>query len=285
MTDAIEPLKGRRVYLVLRERIARGTFAPRAQLPGEPRLATEFGVARVTVRRALDRLTRDGLVERRPGAGTFVRERGLAEPMVADLADVFAHLQAMGARTGVRLIAFAYETPPPAVAEAMRLPADARTQRSERVRLIDGEPFSYLTTHVPEGIGSTYTEADLAATPLLALLERSGVVVARASQTISATLAGPDVAGALGVDVGAPLLALTRVVFDANGACVEHLHARYRPDRYAFETELRREGVGAARRWAPTRLSPANTDEAGDASPNAQETRTQETRTRGKGIR
>ncbi len=283
MVDEIEPLKGRRVYLILRERIARGEVGPHARLPGEPSLATAFGVARVTVRRALDQLAREGLVERRAGAGTFVRERGLAEPMVADLADVFAYLQAMGARTGVRLLAFAYEAPPAAVAEAMRLGLGTRVQRSERVRLIDGEPFSHLTTHVPERIGLTYTEADLAETPLLTLLERSGVVVARASQTISATLAGPEVARALGVDVGAPLLALTRVVFDAAGECVEHLHARYRPDRYAFETELRREGVGAARRWAPTALRPANSDEA--ARPPRQETPRERAGTRGKGTR
>lgn len=262
MADDFEPLKARRVYLVLRDRILGGEIAPGERLPGEPSLALAHGVARVTIRRALDRLAEDGLVDRRPGSGTFVREPVVAKPIVADLANVFQHLVEMGSRTGVRLLSFGYGTPPAPVANAMRLDPGERTQRSVRIRLIDDEPFSHLTTHVPERIGLTYSEGDLASTPLLGLLERSGVVVERASQAISANLAGPETASVLGVEVGAPLLALTRTVFDREGACVEHLQALYRPDRYAFESELRREGRSGERRWAPTALRPANSDDA-----------------------
>ena len=120
-----------------------------------------------------------------------------------------------------------------------------------RVRYIDGAAFSHLTTWVPERIGVTYSEADLATTPLLALLERSGVSTERASQTIGATLAGPETAQALQVDVGSALLSLTRTVFDEDGRGVEHLQALYRPDRYAFQMELMRIGRDGARRWSP----------------------------------
>jgi len=272
LSDDLEPSKGRRLYLVLRDRILRGEIAPLAPLPGEPRLAAEFSVSRVTVRRALDQLVRDGLVQRRPGAGTFVREKPLAEPAVADLADVFAYLQAMGASTTVRLLSCVYGAPPAGVAAAIRLPCGSVTQRSERVRLIDGQPFCFLTAHVPEPIARTYTEADLVSTPLLVLLERAGLTIARASQTITAVLAGPTVAEALAVDVGAPLLALTRSVFDATGAGIEHLHALYRPDRYTFATELHREGSGDTRRWtAATLAPPAGEATLGDPSRKAKQ--------------
>ncbi len=232
---------------MLRERIASGDLPAGRRLPSEPVLAVEQGVSRVTLRRALDRLAEEGLVSRRVGAGTFVTN-GLLSPVVAaDLADVFLHLKAMGQNTGLRLLAFAYGPPPEAVAQSLRLHAGERTQRSVRVRLVDGEPFSYLTTHVPELIGLTYDEADLAATPLLDLLERSGIVADRASQTLSASLAGPDVADALQLEVGAPLLSLTRIVLDPAGAGVEHLHALYRPDRFAFHLDLTRSGD--RRRW------------------------------------
>ena len=262
MTDDIDPFKGRRVYLLLRDRILGGELAPGERLPGEPSLAAAHGVARVTVRRALDRLAEDGLILRKPGSGTFVREPAVAKPVVTDLANVLSHLVEMGRRTGVRLLSFGYGLPGAAIADAMRLEPGERTQRSIRVRLIDDEPFSHLTTHVPERVGLTYSEQDLAATPLLGLLERSGIVVDRASQSVSAALAGPEVAAALGLEVGAPLIALTRTVFEAGGSCVEHLQALYRPDRYAFESELRRRGRSGDRRWAPVALRPANTDEA-----------------------
>ncbi|WP_349371659.1 GntR family transcriptional regulator [Salinarimonas sp.] len=248
---SVEPSKTRRLYLLLRDRIVGGALAAGARLPSEPELSAAHGVSRVTVRRALDGLEQDGLIRRQPGAGTFVIGKPGREAIVADFSNMLAHLVEMGRSTSVRLLSFGYETPAPAVADALKLEDGARTQRSVRVRYIDGAPFSHLTTWVPERIGVTYSEADLATTPLLALLERSGVTTERASQTIGATLAGPEAAEALEVDVGSALLSLARTVFDEAGRGVEHLHALYRPDRYAFRMELMRIGRDGARRWSP----------------------------------
>lgn len=249
--SSVEPLKARRLYLLLRDRILSGEAGPETRLPSEPSLAEEHGVSRVTVRRALDKLATEGLIERRPGSGTFVSGRISNAPVVADFSNVLTHLVEMGRRTDVRLLSFGYVTPSLALVDALRLDAGERVQRSVRVRLIDGLPFSYLVTHVPERIGISYSEADLASTPLLALLERSGIVAERASQTISATLASPDIAEALGLEIGSPLLSLTRVVYGPDGEGVEHLHALYRPDRYSFQMELERAGAARERRWSP----------------------------------
>jgi len=249
--SSVEPLKARRLYLLLRDRILTGEDRPHARLPSEPMLAAQNNVSRVTVRRALDQLAADGLIERRPGSGTFVSGKGTSAPVVADFSNVLTHLVEMGRRTEVRLLAFSYVKASEALVEALRLAPDERVQRSIRVRMIDGLPFSYLVTHVPERIGISYSEADLASMPLLSLLERSGVVVQRASQTIGASLASPDIAEALGLEIGSPLLSLTRVVFGPDGDGVEHLHALYRPDRYSFQMELERAGGARARRWSP----------------------------------
>ena len=254
----VETSKARQLYLLLRDRIASGRLADGGLLPGEQALAVEHGVSRVTVRRALAELEREGLVNRRRGAGTFVTSDFGAQPIVADMSDVLAHLAAMGRETGVRLIEFAYREPPLTVARALRLKVGERTQFSVRVRLIDGQPFSHLVTHVPERFGITYTEADLASRPLLALLERTGIKVERATQDVTATLASPDVAAALEVEVGSPLIGLTRTVFDRDGAGVEHLNALYRPDRYTLRMEMEREIRAGVRRWTAVLPSPAN---------------------------
>ena len=244
--------KAHGLYLLLRDEILRGRPAPGGMLPGEHRLAEAHGVSRVTVRRALAALAADGLVDRRAGAGTVVR--GTAAPgaeIAADFATLMPQLVRMGQATTARLLAFAYVAPPPPVAEALRLEG-GRVQRAVRVRLIEGRPFSHLTTHVPEAIAQGYSEADLATTPLFGLLERSGVRLDHARQTISATLATPETAEALELAVGAPLIALTRTVHDAEGRGVEHLEALYRPDRFRLEMTLARVGRGEARRWAPS---------------------------------
>jgi GntR family transcriptional regulator len=230
--------KARRVYLTLSERI--GALPPGARIAAEPALAAEHGVSRVTIRRALDRLAREGKVSRRAGAGTFV-SGGVVQPVVrASLTDVFARMREMGESTGVRLLSFSYGPAPDAVADALRLRAGERTQRAVRVRLVEGLPFSYLTTHVPESIGATYDESELAAQPLLSLLERGGVVAGHASQVIGAALAGPEVAEALECEVGAALVSLTRIVTAADGRGIEHLHGLYRPDRFAFHIDIGR---------------------------------------------
>ena len=257
MSAAVEPFKARRIYLVLRDRIAGGVLPPGARLPGEPDLAAEHGVARVTVRRALDQLAQEQLVERRPGVGTFVRAGAVLPPTIVDFSDVFLHLKEMGRRTEVRLLSFAYAVPPPPVAEALELAPGEAAQRAVRVRRMGGGPFSHLTTHVPAGIGQTYSEAELASQPLLTLLERSGLRIGRARQSIGAALAGPELAEALEVEIGAPLIALTRLVQDEEGRPVEHLRALYRPDRFSFEMQLQRTGAEGERRWSPMSVPPA----------------------------
>jgi len=156
----------------------------------------------------------------------------------------------MGRRSAVRLLAFDYvpAAGAAAVAQALGVGPDQLLQRSVRVRAVDRVPFSYLTTHVPESIAVTFTKQDLASRPLLELLERAGVKVEHARQRISAGLATPDVAQALEVRPGSPLI---EVVCDQSGRAVEHLHALYRPDRYAFEMDLVRSGATGTNTWSP----------------------------------
>lgn len=242
--------KAHSVYLLLREAILRGGHAPGTLLPGELRLAAQHGVSRVTVRRALDRLAAEGLIDRRPGAGTRVLAAGGGGGWAADFATLMPQVVQMGQTTTARLLSCAYVPAPAAIAAA--LGRAERMQRAVRVRLADGVPFSHLTTHVPESLAQSFSESDLATTPLFRLLERSGVQVGHARQEISATLAPPDVAEALEIAPGAALIALTRVVFDARGQGVEHLSALYRPDRFRLEMVLNRVGPGDRREWAPS---------------------------------
>lgn len=249
MADRLQEAKARQVYLVLRDRIVSGALGFGARLPTENDLASTHGVSRVTVRRALGELESEHLIERRRSAGTRVVYRAHTSRMSADFSGVLANLAEMGRRTSVRLLSFSYVPATGPAAEA--LGTDELLQRSVRVRSVDGQPFSYLLTHVPERVGATFTRRELADRPLLELLERSGVKVERATQRISAGLAAPDVARALGVKTGSPLIELVRTVYDRSGRGVEHLYALYRPDRYGFEFDLVRSGGARNRGWSP----------------------------------
>jgi GntR family transcriptional regulator len=256
VSERLSEAKARQVYLVLRDRILSSAIAAGAKLPNENDLARYHRVSRVTVRRALAELARERLIERRRSSGTRVIYRPASAPMTADMAGVLANLAEMGERTTSRLLAFGYVVPAASIAEALGLAAGEQAQRSVRMRAIDGMPFSYLVAHVPARVGSTYGREELATRPLLALLERSGAKIERASQRISAVLATPETARALKVGVGSPLIELVRVVYDRKGRGVEHLHALYRPDRYQLEMELVRSGKASARTWSPVGPAP-----------------------------
>ena len=101
--------KYHRVYLVLREQLAEGRFA--RGLPGELHLMKEFGVARVTVRRALERLATEGLIERAAGRGTVAlapaapaRVSALPGPQKAHLTGLLENIVNMGLRTRVKVL-------------------------------------------------------------------------------------------------------------------------------------------------------------------------------------
>ena len=251
MRDWLGEAKAKQVYLILRDRILSGAFGFGAKLPTEHELAEYYNVSRVTVRRALGELARERFIERRRSAGTRVVYRPAPAPITADISGVLANIADMGRRTAVKLLSFDYVPAAGAVATALGVGPDQMLQRSVRVRAIDRVPFSYLTTHVPESVAITFTKQELASRPLLELLERAGVNVEHARQRISAGLATPDVAQALEVRAGSPVIELVRVVCDQSGRAVEHLHALYRPDRYAFEMDLVRSGANKTRAWSP----------------------------------
>ncbi|CTQ62913.1 GntR family transcriptional regulator [Roseibium album] len=247
-----EGTKARQVYLSLRDQIADGRLEDGENLPPEQKLAELFGVSRVTVRRALDALAAAGLVVRRAGSGTTVRTSGQpGKPMAMNLATLMPQLVEMGQSTTARLLSFSYGAAPEFAASALRLAAKEQVQIATRVRSTDGIPFSHLTTYVPAAIAANYSENDLATTPLFKLLELSGVQIKDAHQSVSATLAGPDVAEALGIAVGSALLSLRRVVRDVNDNGVEYLSGLYRPDMFRLEMPLTRVGDGSLRHWEP----------------------------------
>lgn len=248
--DQMIPLH-HQVYVVLRQQILEGNYPAERPMPSEQELSRLFKVSRITVRRALDRLQQEGLVTRARGRGTFA-EVPLVPPMIqANLRGIFENLLAMGLKTKVQLVDFGYIPAPPDVAAKLGLKSGAIVQRAVRVRHHQNVPFSHLTTYLPEDISRFCAESDLSEKPLLLLLERAGIKISAADQSISAKLADPIVASLLKVEAGSPLIWVKRLVLDQASRPVEYLHALYRPDIYEYQLTMSRvEGV-AATLWSP----------------------------------
>ncbi|NBO89658.1 MAG: GntR family transcriptional regulator, partial [Betaproteobacteria bacterium] len=134
--------KYHQVYLVLREQLHEGKFAQ--GLPGELALMSQFGVARVTVRRALEQLAQEGLISREPGRGTRpvatrtshpAQHSGAAQQQQqAQLSGLLENLVTMGLRTTVKVLSVDKIAASQEVASALQLQDGAWVQKAQRVR-------------------------------------------------------------------------------------------------------------------------------------------------------
>jgi GntR family transcriptional regulator len=161
----------------------------------------------------------------------------------------------MGLRTSVKVLRCEVLPASDTVARQLDLEPGTPVQKAVRVRSTRLGPLSHITTHVPQAFAKGFGRRELARKPILMLLEASGVVIGRARQSISARLADAEVARLLQVDVGSALLAVQRLVFDANDRPVQWLQGLYRPDRYQYEMQLSRVGGIDAKLWVSEELS------------------------------
>ena len=228
------------IYLVLREQIAEGRFE-HGKLPVEREFTRQFSASRITIRRALDRLAAEGLITRRRGSGSFVKQapnaKGGKNSRVGGLLEDIINL---GLKSKARVIELNTISAPAEVSNLLELPAGCSVLKAIRVRSYKRRPLSHITTYVPQSLAKYLKRAQLESKPMLALLEAAGVRVGSASQTLSAKLADSKVAAMLDVDVGAALLSVQRVVRDVDGRPVQLLRGLYLPDLYEYRMELSR---------------------------------------------
>lgn len=238
------------IFVILRNKIQAGELRPGDAVAGENDLCGEFGVSRITARRALNELAQSGLVERQRGRGTRVLASPAIAPMVASIDGLLENVGHIGRTTTVSVLDFGQVAAGREVGEALQQAPTDPVIRAVRVRHLAEAPMCYLVTWVPLDIGALIAGQDMSQTPLLLLLEQAGVAVDAARQTITATIADPEVAPALGIPAGAPLIEVRRIVSDTAGRPVEYIKILYRPECYRFEMAMRRVEGQVGKTWS-----------------------------------
>lgn len=198
------------ISVVLRSGIASGRYSPGSYLPGENVLMEMYDVSRATVRRALDTLEDEGLIDRLPGKGTRVLD-------VAVNVSIAGHLPAIERATRdttVELLEWGPTAVPREAALALMIPEGTRCLKIVRLRSHDGMPLRHMTSYVPSDAGDLLDREQLSGGTLPAALEGIGRPVVRAEDEVGAALADPVLAAALAVKVGDPLLEVTRTMYD-----------------------------------------------------------------------
>ena len=201
-------------YLEIADSLARrvhdGEFGAGRLLPSEASLSAEYGVSRVTVRRALEEGRRAGLLDSRQGYGWFVAADPLRQTL-GRLGTVESQLAAEGVHVERRILDFSVVPAPPEVAASL---GPGKVLRVRRVNLADGVPFARVTVWCPVGLAAGLAREDLERSSFYDLLP---VVLGGATQTIGAAAASAADAALLEVPVGAPVLRCGRVTTSADG--------------------------------------------------------------------
>lgn len=234
----------RRLWSDLRSQILSGTFDAETPLPTEARLTQDYSVSRQTVRRAFQDLVAEGLVHRVPGRGTF------ATPATGRYLRQFGSIEdllALSSDSEMRVLLPLGLVIDPIAASRLRLPDD-RVERVTFVRLHAGEAFSHTSVYLPPDVGaaigreSELTESgSTSPTTVIGLLdEHLTNPIREAEQSITVGTASGEVAAALHLDPGTPLLRIDRTYLDSTDRPVELAVSYFHPDRYSYRVHLRR---------------------------------------------
>ncbi len=226
------------VSRALAREIGRGAARSGDRLPSERTLCRQFGVSRVTVRRALADLRQQGLIEAAGPKGWFVAASPLGEPSALMSFSEMAAVRGLTASSRV----LGANTRPASLdeAEAFAIAPGAPVFDLERIRLLSGLPVGLEQSRIPLHVAPILAEAHFSHTSLYETLRSSGVEPTRSDYVLQAVPADERQAASLGLEIGAPLLMASATTFDQVDRVIELSRSLFRGDRYRFQATLLR---------------------------------------------
>jgi GntR family transcriptional regulator len=218
------------------------------RMPSERELSAAWGVARMTLRRAVDELVAEGLITREPGRGMFVARPRMARHL--SMSSFTEQMRQQGRVPGSRVVEFRRIRSGARQARQLRLPVGDPIVRFTRLRLADSEPIGLETTCVSAALVPGLKEADLGGSWYELLGAAYGIRIARGTSMLEPALVTERQAALLETAAGRPAFRIETTTFAVNGAVIDVEVDVYRGDRYTLTADLRPEPAPPARRRA-----------------------------------
>lgn len=231
--------KYHRVKEAVLARMADGTWPPGSLLPAEPDLCQEFGVSRITVRKAISDLVHDGKIQTVQGKGTFVALPKVGERFVQRAFGIYEDMERRGLRLTTEVLRQEVIPAPEAVAARLAVRPGDRVHVIVRLRSIEGEKILVSTTHIPQALCPGLSDEDLSIGSLFRLLrDRYGLKIGRGERTLEAVAADQWEARMLDLALASPLLRLDSAAYLPDGRPFEYSWTLQRGDRARVELEF-----------------------------------------------
>jgi GntR family transcriptional regulator len=225
----------------LRQQIADGKLKPGAGLPPESALTSNFRVSRITARKALELLVREGLIERRQGKGTFVAPPKIQQDLhtLRGFAEVMA---SQGREQAMQVLEFGIVSADVTIARALRLPQGESVLRIKRRHLFRNAPIAFALIYIPQPYARMLTLEQVATTPIYTLLtHQAQIEIKRATQIVRTLAADATMAKLLALPKAAPVMMIERITYSTQEKPVEYIVFYHRGDRYELAVELFRD--------------------------------------------
>lgn len=214
----------------MRRKILEGAYAPRQQLPSQRDLARQWNTTVVTVRQALELLSRAGLVTVKHGVGTFVADIGSQQELL-QLSSFAEELAARNLPMEARLISLDTKCHHPAAAHALRLTHRAALVALARLRLLGEAPILYQVSYMPSRYSKAMTDYR-ASLPLYAYLrDRFGLVATSYEEQLIPVPLPPEIARWLALPAQSHAILSRRVSYGADGRPFLYDEAYMPPER------------------------------------------------------
>jgi len=214
-----------------------GAIKPGDALPSERDLALKVDVSRVTVRKAVLQLVKDGVLVQRHGSGTFVApQTQRVEQSLSQLTSFTEDMARRGMEVHAEWLDRGLYLPSPEETVILGLSSGDQVARISRLRLTGETPLAIERASLS---GRVLPDPLAVSDSLYKLLDKSGNRPTRAIQRIRAANLGPEDAALLQVAVGSAGLNIERTSYLASGRVIEFTRSIYRGDTYDFVAELR----------------------------------------------
>lgn len=209
------------------------------RLPSERELSERLGVARETLRRSLRELEKEGLLQRKQGAGTFVSGQALVKQF--QLISFSEDMRERGLTPSSEVLSTRVVRAGAKLAHKLRIIPGANAIELRRLRFANDEPMALETVFLVQDALPDFDASQLATHSLYELIEhRYSLTIKSATQQIHATVLSEDEADLLDVAPFSPALLVERQVTASNGKIFEYGKSLYRADRYRFEVDMLR---------------------------------------------
>lgn len=207
-------------------------------LPTEPEIEKMYQVSRITVRKTIEELSKDGIVLKQQGKGTFVQSKKIVQK-AGTITSFTEEMRAKGKKIETKNLEIYEINPSKKLIQMLSLKKDEMLICIKRIRYADGEPIAILINYLRSELVPNFMVKGLTRDSLYELLEEEyNIQMERASERIQARIATDLEAISLNIQPESAVLHITRTSYLSDGTPFEVVEMTNRSDRYQYDIEL-----------------------------------------------